>query len=150
MMPDYQIVPASTLHVGPLVGALGVQAEQLEARGIRPRRVIRGFLAASIDCETALVNGKPVAMWGFIASTLSAEANVWLCLSDDLRSRKLAILKEARRHLAKALDVFAVIRGSVQVGDARSIRFAQFLGFEVDEGTIIEGNVPYHPTKLVR
>lgn len=149
-MTDYEIVPATGLHVGPLIGNLGVQADQLTVRGIRPRRLVRGFLAASIDCETALLGSKPVAMWGFVASTLSAEATVWLCLSDSVRSRRLAIIREARRRLLKALDVFAVIHGSVAVGDDRSLRFARFLGFEVDEGTIVEGNLPYHPTKLVR
>ena len=150
-MADYEIVPATTLHVGPLVGALGFQAEQLEARGIRPRRVIRIFLEQSVDCKTCLVGGQVMAMWGFMtASTLSIETSVWLALADAARVHRKVIVREVRRELARALEIFTVIRGSVAVGDARSLRFAQFLGFEVDEGTIIEGTIPYHPTRLVR
>lgn len=150
-MPDYTIVTAKQTHVGPLVGVLGSQAEDLAARGIRPRRVIRVFLEKSVDCKTCLVDGQVMAMWGFMtASTLSAEATVWLALADAARVHRKVIVREVRRELAWALEIFAVIRGSVTVGDDRSLRFARFLGFEVDEGTVVQGILPHHPTKLVR
>ena len=127
----YQIVQASILHVRPMAKVMrAAAAVALDGFGFDPRTALRRVLVASHHAKTALIDGKPVAMWGVVGSLLGDTAYVWLVLSDRICEMPLAVVKEARNALAVAAQSYPQIGATVLPDDERSVRFATFLGFE--------------------
>lgn len=149
-MADYQIVSATMLHVGPLIARLGSQARRVEKAGLRSRRLLREYLHRSTDARTALMEGHPIAMWGFIGTALSVEVEPWLCLSDDARIHRFSVAREAMRHLRMALGDHPSLVATVAVGDERSARFARFLGFDVRDDVTLSAPIACHPIRMDR
>jgi hypothetical protein len=147
---SYVIVPATQTHVGPLVSRLGHQTRLMLARGRRPRRFLREFLANSAEAQTVVLDGAPVAMWGYVGGLLAPEVYVWFCIADAARRHVRNVVAEARAELSRALEVHALIRSTVSAEDERALRFARFLGFEVAEEVCEEDGGPFHWMTLRR
>lgn len=129
-MNQHCVVPASVRHVKPLAARLRTAAcITLQDFGFEPRRaLLRAFVGAHY-CRTALVDGKPVAMWGTNGPLLSDEAMVWLVLSDEITKMPLAVVREARRELAKIMENYREVAITVLPDDEAAIQFAVALGF---------------------
>jgi hypothetical protein len=149
-MTRYELVPATPLHVGPLVSRLGYQADQVHSLGGKPRQWLRCLMDQSCECWAVLIEGRPVAMWGLVGNRLATEARVWLSIADEVRVLKFPLVRECRRQVMRALEGRAALVGTVIAGDQRAIRFARCLGFEVDQDTVVWGDFPAHPIRLTR
>jgi len=130
MSPRYEIVAGSVLHVKPLVRSMRPASyAATQAYGYEPRQALRRVMQQSHYCRTALIKGRPVAMWGASGPLLADRANVWLVISDDLRHMPIAIMREARRELALVASRYEELSATLLPGDATSVRFAIRLGF---------------------
>lgn len=127
-----EIVPTSSLHVGPLVRQLA-DAAKFAAQGGRPRAVLRQSIRESVECWTALKDGVPIAMVGVRAAPLATEGEIWFCVTDAARRHRHWLVRETMAFLAHCFDTLHVLTGVVVCSDERAVRFAQFLGFEVAE-----------------
>lgn len=129
-MNTYQIVPASIRHIKPMAARLRAAAcITLQGFGYEPRRALHRAFLASYYCRTAVLDGKPIAMWGTKSVLLGDEALVWLVLSDEVTKMPLSVVKEARAELAKIMDDYREVAITVLPDDEAAIRFAVFLGF---------------------
>lgn len=130
MTQPYCIVPASPRHIRPMAAKLRAAAcITLQAFGYEPRRALHRIFLNSFYCRTALIDGKPVAMWGVTGTLLGDVAYVWLVLSDDIASMPRSIVKEAKRELSAIMENYREIATTVLPDDAAAIRFAVYLGF---------------------
>lgn len=147
----YEIVPVSPTHIGPLVSRLGAQREQIEALGERPREWIRLLLQQSRIAWTVLVDDRPVVIWGVKCTLSSAEADVWLAITDFAREHVRPLVKGTRAELDKLLETRVALNTVVSTKDERALRWCQFLGFKVigygrDEAT----GVLHHKLRLTK
>lgn len=132
-MSDYLIVPASVRHIRPMSMRMRAAASRaLDGYGFNPREGLRRAFISSFHCRTALIDGKPVAMWGVAGTLLNDSATVWLVLSDEVRRIPRAIAKEAKAELQRYVQNCPEISATVLPDDEASIRFALHLGFRGD------------------
>lgn len=127
---SYSIVPASVRHVRPMAAQLRAAAcITLQGFGLRPREALRRAYVASPHCRTALMDGKPIAMWGVKNTMLGNTGVVWLVLSEAVTHMPVAVVKEARAELAAVMERLDEIAITVLPDDEAAIRFAVYLGF---------------------
>jgi hypothetical protein len=134
----HQIVKASPRHIRPLAKRMRSAAcMTLQGFGFDPRRALHRVFVASGWARCALIDGRPVAMWGVAGPLLGESAYVWLVISDDVTGLSRRIVEEARRELAEIAEGYEELATTVLPTDDAALRFAVFLGFHDrhDEGT---------------
>ena len=134
----YEIVPASRLHIGPIVSRMGAEAAGVIGACMTPRQAVRTILNESIAAWTVLLDGRPVVMWGQTGSMMSIEANVWLVVTDIAREHVRTLVEGARAHLRMMLAGKEALLTTVLVTDTRALRWVKFLGFRQAPGTYID------------
>ena len=136
-----QIVPARPTHVGPLIAGMADEAiVGITHRGVA-RRELRKLVARCSETWTAVLDGRPLAMWGLIAGTLETEGYVWFCVTEEARNHKRMMANASRAWLQDLLQggMLHAVYGYILDGDARVARYAQFLGFTIDAPTDLGG-----------
>lgn len=127
---NYEITTASIRHVRPMSRHLRAAAcMTLRGFGFDSRRALHRAFLQSIYCRTALIDGKPVAMWGVVAGLMSETAYVWLVISDQIANIPLSITREAKAELSKIMEHYDELAATVLPDDDAAIRFAVYLGF---------------------
>lgn len=127
---NYEIVPASVLHVKSLSARLRPAAcATLQNLGIDVRQSLRRAFVSSPYCRTVLLDGRPEAMWGMQAPALSDRAVVWAALSDTAVKFPLAVVRRARNELASMKERVGTLYAAVSKDDQRAVLFARSLGF---------------------
>lgn len=101
----------------------------LQGYGFDPRRALHRIFLASGYRRTALIGGRPVAMWGVMAPLLGETAYVWLVMSDEIAHLPRQIVKEAKRELAEIMANYSEAATTVLPSDEAAVRFALYLGF---------------------
>ncbi len=127
----YDVVPTSIRHVKPMATRLRAGAALgLSRRGLDPRRTLHSMVTQSYICKTALIEGRPEAMWGLHGPLLSDAPYVWLALSERAASLSKAAVLEARRQLDEMAEGCSELVTGMIPTDRASIAFAVFLGFK--------------------
>ncbi len=130
----HEIVRASPLHLRPLTRTLRTAAcITLDRYDINPRLALHRAFMSSHYCRTALIDGRPVAMWGLEGSLLGDLAFVWLVLSNEASSMPMTVMREARRELASVMENYVEVATTVLPDDDAAIRFAIYLGFHNED-----------------
>jgi hypothetical protein len=130
MSPVYQIVPTSILDIKPMSRKLRAAAcITLQSFGYTPREALHRAVMASNYCRTALIDGKPAAMWGVKETIIGDTAFVWLVLSDEITRMPRAIVREAKAELERVMHTRREVAITVLPDDEAAIRFAVYLGF---------------------
>lgn len=107
-------------------------AVTVEAFGFNPREGLRRAFVASHHVRTALIDGRPIAMWGLYGPLLAWETYVWLVLAEEAADIPFTVVREARRALAAAASMYDEVIAGVALDDTKAVRFARFLGFTQD------------------
>lgn len=141
-----EIVPAKLTHVGPI--AIRMRAvDQLECRifGHSPKEALRlGLLSATV-AWTALVDGRPEAMFG--ASTISlleGTGRPWMLMTDEAERHQKALVRLGRIYTAAIHRHYEQLENWVHVDNAAAIRWLSRLGFAVGGVEVIRGH-PMRP-----
>lgn len=141
-----EIVPAKLTHVGPIAVNMR-EIDQLECRifGHSPKDALRLGLMASTIAWTALVDGKPVAMFG--ASTVSLLDGIgrpWMLMTDEAVRHQKALVRFGRIYTAAIHRHYARLENWVHVDNSAAIRWLSRLGFAVGGVDVIRGH-PMRP-----
>lgn len=142
MTEPFTIVPASVRHIRPMSACMrSAAAIALQGYGFNPREALRRALVSSFYCRTAMIDGKPAAMWGVAGTLLGVHAYVWLVLSPSIQRFPRALLRRSKAELAEVMADCREITTTVLPDDEASIRFALHLGFrgETADGSEDEG-----------
>lgn len=136
----YLVEPAVIEHIQPMALALDDEEKRaLEDAGRPPLYAITNMFHGSEERWTALIDGKPVAMWGVTGSRLETTGEVWLVVAQSIRGQKFAIVRQAMRSLARMFESKAVLTSSTFCGDVRASKFAKALGFKIEREDNING-----------
>jgi hypothetical protein len=138
----YEVVPASVRHVKALSQTFRPAAcETLRYFSNDVRRGLHGAFRASFYSRTALIDGKPVAMWGLQGCLLNDSAVAWAALGDAAVRYPVAVVRRAMSELAQFLQDGTSLEANVAHDDKKAIRFARTLGFCVT-GSVDRGFLP--------
>ena len=108
------------------------------AMGRTPKQALRDGLIASTQCFTALVDGRPEAMFGLVVtSALNGEGTPWMLGTDAIYDHPRAMLRWGPRFVAAMLDSTPALSNLVVVDNVRATRFLRRLGFSIGEDRIM-------------
>lgn len=141
-----EIVPARLSHVGPIALAMR-DIDRLECMvwGHSPKEALRNGLMASTVAWTALIDGKPQAMFG--ASTVSFLDGIgrpWLLMTDEAVRHQKSLVRLGRIYTDAIHRHYAHLENWVHCDNAAAIRWLSRLGFAVGGVEVIRGH-PMRP-----
>jgi len=135
------IAPASLAHVGAIAIRMRA-ADRVEcaALGHSPKQALRAGIASSSPAWTALVDGRPEAMFGLVVtSALGGEGRPWMLGSDAVYAYPRAMLRRGPHFLAAMFTATPRLSNLVAADNVRAIRLLRRWGFTIDtETTMID------------
>jgi hypothetical protein len=137
-----RLVPASVVHVGPIATRMRpADVAECAAFGHSPKEALRRGIAASVDCFTALVNGRPEAMMGLRpGNLLEGLGQPWMLGTEAIYENPRAMLALGPKVIALWRDSTPNLRNLVWSENVRAIRMLRRWGFEIgDEVEMIRG-----------
>lgn len=141
--PSYQIVEATVEHVRDLGGRLrSDDALEITCLGESVRSALWHSWRGSPLRRTMLVNGKVAGIWGVHSDLISKRGIPWFLTAPEIERVPIAMVKEGRAELAEMARIYSHLDNYVLASYCRAVRFAQMIGFKVDDPMPIRG-VPF-------
>ena len=149
---NIRIVRASPGHVGRIASRMRADdVIECAAMGHAPKRALRDGLTASTLCFTALVDGRPEAMFGLVVgSALSGEGTPWMLGTEAIYDHPRAMLRWGPRFVAAMLDSTSVLSNLIAVRNGRAVRMLRRWGFSMSKETIMIGDVEFVTFRMER
>ena len=139
------LVPAKSRHIGRIARRMRVaDREECEALGRSPKQALRGALFTSSKAWTALVNGKPEAMFGVVVqSVLDNSAAPWFLGTEEVYRHGREMLMWGPGMISRLCDSRYRLSNLVSARNSRAIRLLKRWGFTVHEETVDVRGVPF-------
>lgn len=138
-----EIVGARPFHVGTIARRLRT-IDRLEcyALGHSPKQALRLGLVASSIAWTALVDGRPEAMFGACPiSMIEGRGRVWLLMTEDAEHHHKALVRLGWRYTQALHEHYPILENFVHARNDRAIRWLARLGYALGPVDVI-GNQP--------
>ena len=151
-MARVEVVPARITHVGPIASRIrDIDRIECEAMGHSPKHAMRQGFMLSDRCWTALVDGRPEAMFGSVTiSALDRRAAVWMLGTDEVYRHGRALLKMGPALIRLAVDSSWWAGNLVSSANGKAIRLLQAWGFTVDPEEYMVDGVPFRQFWMIR
>ncbi|MDB5702889.1 MAG: hypothetical protein JWN66_5 [Sphingomonas bacterium] len=139
------LAPASPAHVGPIAARMrAADVMECAAMGHSPRLALRTGLLSSSLCLTAIVDGRPEAMFGLVVTNaLCGEGSPWMLGTDAIYRHPRAMLRWAPGILAAMFDSTPTLDNLVAAGNHRAIRYLGRIGFTIAKEVIMIAGTPF-------
>lgn len=146
-----RLVPAQFKHVNSIANRLRVfDREECEAMGRTAKQSLRLGLLTSDRAWTALVDGRPEAMFGVVtASVLTGEATPWFLGTNEVYRHGRELLMHGPAMIARLCDSRARLSNLVSARNRPAIRLLRRWGFTVGEEAVTVRGVDFLPFELV-
>lgn len=130
---NVEIVPARLEHVIEICENLRArEREAFKKLGSEPEHMVAQEVTQSFLSFAGLVEGKVINLWGAkCAGILSDEAYLWMLCSQDVIKFPMTFLRHSRRAIQDLRPHFKHFHGVVLDEFSCSIRWLEWLGFEV-------------------
>lgn len=114
--------------------------------GMRPHEAIVFSHDVSTCCQTVLLHGVPVAMFGTApVRNDEKKAGVWFIATDELNMMKPSFLRMSKACIKTMLDIYPYLFNYVDARNTDSIKWLKWCGAELDEAKPIGyENKPFH------
>jgi len=141
-----EIVPAQYKHINSIANRMR-DIDQLECWifGHSPKQALRQGLASATIAWTALVDGRPEAMFG--ARTLSlidGSGCPWMLMTDEAVRQRRALLRFGRIYTEALHRHYALLHNWVHARNETSIRWLARLGYGIGGVEVMRGE-PMRP-----
>lgn len=111
--------------------------------GFTPREALRNGLMGSAVVWTALVDGRPEAMFGAAPLSLAeGRGRVWMLGTDAIDRNPKAMVRLGRLYTAALHRHYPVLENSIPAHNNRVLRWLARLGFAIGPVDVYNG-VPY-------
>lgn len=147
-----ELIPAELGHIPPIAENMRApDAEEARAMGHSATSALSVGLKGSVDCYTAMLNDRPVAMMGLMPkSIIEGEGYPWFLGTEEVYHNGKAMLALGPKVVRLWRDSLPCLSGLVAVTNARAIRYIRRLGFEVGEERTVIGGVEFVTFKMER
>jgi hypothetical protein len=133
---NQRIEQARPEHI-PAVAAHMREADRREVWAYRrhtPEEALRFSLSRSLFARTALVDDRPVLMYGVGAPTLlGSVGSPWLLATDAVYEVMFSFLKYSRVVVRHMQSLFPRLENHVHADNVLSVRWLQWCGFSIDD-----------------
>lgn len=140
-----RVVPAERRHINTIANRLReIDREECEAMGRTGKHSLRLALDVSSRSWTALVDGKPEAMFGVVAEDLmNGIGTPWFLGTDEVYRHGRELLMWGPGFVARLCDSSKTLRNLVSSRNRRAIRLLERWGFTVDQDEVIVRGVAF-------
>ena len=111
------------------------QREAMIAIGVDLHHSIRSNFDISAFSRAWLIDGQLAGLGGVTGPEISSSGYVWLALSERATQFPVEIAKEARRQIERICVTKRNLVTTIIPEDSKSLRFAEWLGFDLIEPT---------------
>lgn len=136
-----EIVTARPTHVGPIANRMR-EIDRLEcsAAGHSPKDALRLGLMTSSIVWTALIDGRPEAMFGAVPiSEINGRGAAWLLMTDAAARQRRALVRLGYVYTAAMHQHYRVLENNVHARNDVAIRWLSRLGYAVGPVDVING-----------
>ena len=134
-MPEFSLIEAKPYHCGRMARLLRSQHRELVAGlGFDVHRELKNAFDRATIKKAWLVDGRLIALGGMETTLMSSDATVWLALSEEAKKYPLSLMRMLKREIEIASGMKRALSTVLIRADAPSLRFAEFLGFEIEAG----------------
>lgn len=136
-----EVVPATVEHADDLGPRLRAgDATEVAALGMTGAQALRHAFVHSFVVNTALYDGRPVAMWGASSlSWLADHAYLWMLTGCDPAPSPRHILRLSRPFVLALQQQFRTLDALVDVEYLQAMRWLHWLGFQDGPTDVIGG-----------
>lgn len=128
------------------------EADRIEvaAVGHSPKAALRAGLFAG-EAWTALVDGRPEAMFGLVVTNaIAGEGRPWMLGTDAIYRHGREMLRTGHAVVQGWFDSTRCLENLVSAGNGRAIRLLQRWGFVVEREEAMIGGVPFRVFRMER
>lgn len=140
-----RLVPAQPEHIEPIASRMrAADKEEVGAFGRSPDQALHLGLISSVDCYTAMIDGKPEGILGLRPlNILEGEGAPWLLGTEELYRHPRAWLHLAPKIISRWRDSTKSLSSLVGKKNARAIRLLRRLGFQIGGEPMTIGGVEF-------
>lgn len=151
-MASVEVVTARATHIGPIATRMrDIDRAECEAMCHSPKQALRNGFLLSDRCWTALVDGRPEAMFGAVTvSALDRRKTVWFLGTDEVYRHGRLLLSWGPRLIRRAVPEGWTGSNLVSAENDKAIRLLRAWGFFVSSEVHVCGGVEFHPFLLSR
>lgn len=133
-MIDIKIIPAIPGHIRDLLEELKeLDKDDAYRFGADNEKVLIRAYDRSLYTNTALVDGKVIAVWGVIGSYLGEEGRPWSIMSPETEKYPFKFKSFYSHELDKMLQLFPVLVDMVDIRHIKVLRMLKLMGFAFKE-----------------
>lgn len=147
-----EVVQARVTHIGPIASRMReIDRIECEAMGHGPKQALRQGFMLSDRCWTALVDGRPEAMFGSVTqSAIDRRAIVWFLGTDEVYRHGRILRSWGPGLLRRAVDSSWHASNLVSAANGKAIRLLEAWGFTVEREEQVVGGVPFRQFWMIR
>lgn len=136
-----EVVAARPTHIGPIATKMrAVDVQECLFVKQTPKEALRHGLQTSETCWTVLLDGKPVAMFGVVpTSVIEGRGRVWMLMTNAAMTKRRAILRLGHRYTEALQRHYRILDNYVHADNDAAIRWLSRLGFVVSGIDVIRG-----------
>ncbi|APL94085.1 hypothetical protein [Sphingobium indicum] len=151
-MGRVEVVTARATHIGPVATRLrNIDRIECEAMGHSPKQALRNGFLLSDRCWTALVDGRPEAMFGAVTvSALDRRKTVWFLGTDEVYRHGRLLLAWGPGLIRRAVDSRWWAGNLVSSANGKAIRLLEAWGFTVEPEEQMVNGVPFRHFWMIR
>jgi hypothetical protein len=137
-----EIVPARVTHIGPIASRMRpIDRYECGVFGHSPKTALRQGLLGAHMAWTALIDGKPEAMFGVSTlSILDGLGRPWLLMTEEGAKQRRALVRFGRIYTEAIQRQYTQLHNWVHADNAATIRWLSRLGFAVGAVEVIRGH----------
>lgn len=146
-----RLVPAEWRHINAVAGRMRtVDAQECRAMGREPKQALRTAFMTSEKAWTAMVDGKPEAMFGVVVESLIDRVGTpWFLGTDAVYRHGRELLMHGPGILARMGDSSRALRNLVSSRNDRAIRLLRKWGFTVMDDEVTVRGVAFRHFEMV-
>ncbi|CAN5143222.1 hypothetical protein BH10PSE12_BH10PSE12_16570 [soil metagenome] len=144
-MAEVFIVPSRFTHIGPIATRMR-EADRIEceAMGQTPKHALRDGFMLSDAAWTALVDGRPEAMFGWLTtSAIGREVRPWFLGTASVYAHGRALLTLGPKYVSNLSRSSSSARNWVSATNDRAIRLLKKWGFSIGDEIQVRRGVPF-------
>lgn len=145
-----EIVPAIPIHVNYIANRLrDIDRIECEAMGHSPKQALRNGVKFSDKAWTALVDGKPQAMFGVVVrSALTGEGTPWFLGTSEVYRHGRDLLTLGPYFVRQCVDSTPRLENLVSVYNSKAMRLLRHWGFTIEDEVNLFGGVPFKTFRM--
>lgn len=149
---SWSVAPAHASHIGRIANRMRpADVAECRALGKEPKAALRAAYAASSLSWTAMLEGRPEAMFGLACHDLmGGVGSPWLLGTEAVPKGARHLVRWGPHFVAAMQREYPRLENAVAAENAPAVRLLEALGFDIETETVVIGGMPFRRFSRVR